>query len=84
MHSDNPLCISEYVIADQVNQTFSLTVDATIRSLTAQQLNAAGFPYCTTIQPTLTPITPMGPSMTVRGSGVLSSVVRDPGKLNTL
>ena len=75
---DNPLyptCITGYVIADQLTER-SITVDSTTRSLTAQQLNAAGFPYCTTIHPTVTPITPMGPLMTVQGS---STTIRDPG-----
>ena len=78
---DNSLlsaCILEYVIADQTSQTLALTVNSTTRSLTAQQLNAAGFPYCTTIHPTVTPITPMGPLVTVEGSGNL--VIKDPSK----
>ena len=81
---DNPLystCITEYIIDGGPGLGLNTTVDSTTRSLTAQQLNAAGFPYCITIHPTVIPITSMGPSMAVQGSGVLSTVVRDPGKL---
>ena len=80
---DNPLyptCITGYVIADQLTRR-STIVSSTTRSLTAQQLNAAGFPYCTTIHPTVTPITPMGPLMTVQGSNALYTSLIDPGKL---
>ena len=60
---DNPLyptCITGYVIADHLSGE-STTVNSTTRSLTAQQIIEAGFPYCVSIRPTVTPITPMGP-----------------------
>ena len=63
---DNPLyqtCFTGYVIADQISAqsgTFSST-----RSLTAQQLSAVGFPYCTTIRLTVIPVTLMGPIQTL-------------------
>ena len=56
-----PTCITKYVVTDQGNQSLTITVDSTVTSLTAQQLNAAGFPYCISIHPTVTPMTPMGP-----------------------
>ena len=60
---DNPLyptCITGYVITDQISAQ-SGTFSSTTRSLTAQQLSAVGFPYCTTIRLTAIPVTLMGP-----------------------
>ena len=78
---DNPLyptCITSYVISDQLSDR-SITVNSITRSLTTQHLKAAGFPYCTSISPTVTPITPIGPLMSVQGSNVLNTFLRDPG-----
>ncbi len=69
-----PTCITGYVVADLGNLTLTIS---TVTSLTAQQLNAAGFPYCISIQPTVTPLTPMGPLATVVGSSNLTLI--DPG-----
>ena len=65
------------MVSDQGNPSFNTTVDFnTILELTTQQLNAAGFPYCVTIQPTVTPMTLMGHLATVVGSSI--SLI-DPG-----
>ena len=78
---DNPLyptCISGYVIGtNQITEQNTIIVSTTTRSLTAQQLNTAGFPYCTIINTTVTPITPMGPLLTV--SGNIPVTLIDPG-----
>ena len=73
-----PTCITGYVIADQISGQ-STTVNSTARSLTAQQLTAAGFPYCVSIRPTVTPLTSIGPIQAVNGLGELSLI--DPGIL---
>ncbi len=74
-----PTCITEYVVTDQVNQSLTTTVNSTTRSLTAQQLNAAGFPYCISINPTVTPRTVMGDLTSVIGSSNLNANLIDPG-----
>ncbi len=58
-----PTCITKYVVTDQENQSLTITVDSTVTSLTAQQLNTAGFPYCISIHPTVTPMGPLTPAM---------------------
>ncbi|XP_064393493.1 mucin-2-like [Halichondria panicea] len=73
-----PTCITEYVVIDQGNQSLTSIVDSDTRSLTAQQLNAAGFPYCISIHPTVTPTTPMGPLTSVMGSSNLYTNLIDP------
>ena len=82
---DNPLyptCITGYVIRDELNQAHSTTVDSLTRSLTTQQLNSAGFPYCTTIHPLVTPITSVGPLMTAQQ--LESIILQDPSKHTSL
>ena len=80
---DNPLyptCITEYFIDGGAGLGLNTTVDSTTRSFTARQLNAAGFPYCIRIQPTVTPITPMGSLVTLQGSGDVHTNLIDPGE----
>ena len=77
---DNPLyptCITGYFINGGAGLGLNTTVNSTTRSLTAQQLNAAGFPYCTTMNVTVTPITPMGHLMTGQGDTLVTLI--DPG-----
>ncbi len=76
-----PTCITGYVVTDQGNPFLTITVDSTVTSLTTQQLNASGFPYCITIHPTVTPMTPMGPLTSVMGSSNLYANLIDPGRL---
>ncbi len=71
-----PTCITGYVVTDQGNPSLTITVDSTRRSLTAQQLNAAGFPYCISILHTVTPLTPMGDLATAVGPSIY---LIDPG-----
>ena len=71
-----PTCITGYVVANQGDTSINTTVDSTVMSLTTQQLNAAGFPYCISIQATVTPITPMRPLATAVGSSIS---LMDPG-----
>ncbi len=72
-----PTCITGYVVANQGDTSINTTVvDSTVMSLTAQQLNASGFPYCISIHPTVTPRTPMGPLATAVGSSIF---LMDPG-----
>ncbi len=83
-HALNPLyptCITGYLVTNQGNQSLTTTVDSTVTSLTAQQLNAAGFPYCISIHPTVTPLTPMGPLTPVMGSSNPYTNLIDPGRL---
>ncbi len=72
-----PSCITNYTVA---SGGMSITVDSGVRSLTGQQLNEAGFPYCTTLHPTVTPLTPRGPLTTVMGSSNVYTNLIDPGK----
>ncbi len=74
-----PTCITGYVVTDQGNQSLTTVVDSTVTSLTAQQLNAAGFPYCISIHPTVTPLTLMGPLTSVDGSSNLYANLIEPG-----
>ncbi len=76
-----PTCITEYVVIDQGNQSLTSIVDSDTRSLTAQQLNAAGFPYCISIHPTVTPRTPMGHLTSVMGISNLYTNLIDPGRV---
>ncbi len=76
-----PTCITEYVVTDQGNQSLTTTVNSTVTSLTAQQLNAAGFPYCISIHPTVTPRTPMGPLTSAMSSSNLYTNLIDPGRV---
>ncbi len=66
-----PTCITGYVVIVLGNSSLTTIVNSTIRSLTSQQLNTAGFPYCISVQPTVTPMTPMGPLATAVGSSNL-------------
>ena len=63
-----PTCITEYFIDGGAALDVNITVNSTTRSLTAQQLIAAGFPNCISIHPTVTPITPMGPLTSASGN----------------
>ena len=82
---DNPLyptCIAGYVIADQASG-LQAVVNSSQKSLTAQQLNETGFPYCTTLHPTVTPVTTMGQRLTtVQGSNALYTTLFDPSMLD--
>ena len=71
-------CITEYFIDGGAGLGLNTTVNSTTRSLTAQQLNAAGFPYCIRIQPTVTPITAVGSLM---AAGNMFTDLIDPGRL---
>ena len=79
---DNPLyptCISGYEITDQATG-LQTVVNSGKRSLTARQLNETGFPYCTTLRPTVTPVTQMGQRLTtVPGYNALDTILFDPG-----
>ncbi len=77
-----PTCITGYLVTDLGNPSLTSTVDSTVMSLTAQQLNAAGFPYCISIQPAVTPMTPMGPLTSAMGSSILYANLIDPGRTN--
>ncbi len=80
---DNPLyptCITGYLVTDLGNPSLTTTVNSNTTELTAQQLNAAGFPYCISIQPTVTPLTPMGPLTPAMGSSIAN--LTDPGRTN--
>ena len=72
-------CIAGYFIDGGAGLGLNTTVNSATRSITAQQLNAAGFPYCIRIQPTVTPITPMGSLMAASGSGDVFTNLIDPG-----
>ncbi|XP_064393507.1 uncharacterized protein LOC135340988 isoform X1 [Halichondria panicea] len=72
-----PTCITGYVVADLGNPSLTTNVTSTVTSLTAQQLNAAGFPYCISIQPTVTPMTPVGDLATAVGSSNLTLIDPD-------
>ncbi len=72
-----PTCVTGYTVA---SGDINITVDSSVRSLTGQQLNEAGFPYCTTLHPTVTPLTPRGPLTTVMGSSNVYTNLIDPGK----
>ncbi len=74
-----PTCITNYLVTDLRNQFLTITVDSTVTSLTAQQLSAAGFPYCVSIHPTVTPLTPVGSLATAVGSSI--TLLINPGKL---
>ena len=81
---DNPLyptCITGYEIHNETNGILVLTVDNSTRSVTGQQLNEVGFPYCTSIQPTVRPITPIRPLGAVPGRNADSTDLIDPSKL---
>ena len=73
-----PTCITGYVVTDLGNSFLTTTADSTVMSLTAQQLNTAGFPYCISIHPTVTPLTPMGPLTTTVG---FNTPLIDPGNI---
>ncbi len=80
---DNPLyptCITGYLVTDLGNQSLTTTVNSNTTELTAQHLNAAGFPYCISIHPTVTPLTPMGPLTLAMGTSNLYADLIDPGK----
>ena len=72
-----PTCITGYVVADLGNPSLTTNVTSNVTSLTSQQLNVAGFPYCISILPTVTPLTSMGPLATTVGSSNLTLI--DPG-----
>ena len=76
-----PTCITGYLVADQGNPSLTTNVTSNVTSLTSQQLNAAGFPYCISIHPTVTPLTPMGPLTPVMGISNLYTNLIDPGRL---
>ena len=81
---DNPLyqtCITGYEIRDEINETLVLIVDNSTRSVSGQNLSAAGFPYCSRIQPTVAPVTPMRLLGAVPGSNTNVTDLIDPGKL---
>ncbi len=65
------------MVADLGSQFLTINVTSTVTSLTAQQLIAEDFPYCVSIQPTVTPLTPMGDLATAVGSSNLTLI--DPG-----
>ncbi len=73
-----PTCITGYEITSG-NRSIP-PVNSTVRSLTGQQLSASGFPYCTTLHPTVTPLTLMGPLTPVMGSNNIYAPLIDPGK----
>ncbi len=68
-----PTCITDYIVS---SGGISTTVNSTVMLLTTRQLNAAGFLYCETLQPTVTPLTPMGRLESAGGND--SVVPRDP------
>ena len=81
---DNPLyptCITGYEIRDETNMLLALTVDSSTRSVSGQTLSAAGFPYCSRIQPTVAPVTPMRLLGAVPGSNTNVTDLIDPGEL---
>ena len=81
---DNPLyptCITGYEIRDAVNESLVLTVDNSTRSVSGQNLIAFGLPYCSRIQPTVAPVTPMRILRAVPGSNTNVIDLIDPGEL---
>ncbi len=75
-----PTCITNFTVTDQGNQSLTTVVNSTVTSLTAKELNAAGFPYCISIHLTVTPLTPMGALTSVMGSSNPYTDLIDPGR----
>ncbi len=66
-----PTCVTGYTVA---SDHLSITVDPTVRNLTAEALGSHNFPYCTDLNLTITPLTPMGPLASIAGSSLVTLI----------